>query len=705
MGLKHHKIFNYDPLNAREMSEIYMSDSGDRGRLFIMLELPKNKIDQQPFIDALINQIATYFDSSGQEDPEMLLEEILQELNRILPELSASTKIKNWLIDLDLAVGIIEQDSVFMASIGSINGLLIHNNQLTPILTKSSDINPTKIFSDITSGQLDEGDVLIVSTDSLFDYISKEKVKQLVKKYSPSAAAIKINELLDTVPDFVTFNSLLIKKPGIAEIEIRPEEIKSKEEREEVVSTIAPKQEKFDLSSASQPRTKLVLDVKAVKNIGPLNKIARFFYLLMWFFKYVGNIFSYIFRQLKSAFLFIASTKYRKEKEEKTLDDIKDITQKKYNWWQKLSLLKKISLLVLGALILAFIQSLVFLTQDKAIENKNESYDNALVTIQAKYTESEAKLIYNDEQSAEQLLLEVEQILKDLKANSPQQQAEIDKLKEDLFYKLNKIRKIHVVPSPVELFDLSKHNILQTNNIVQKDGKFYILADSRLYLLEEAGPTQLADFHGGQVVSSMADWENKNRLVLSNVNAANEKYYSIFDLDKKEVTGDLKIATDNSSVKDIDVYGDNLYVLDNEKNQIFKYPESGQGFAGGSKWLSEDTDLSKASSMAIDGSMYVIFDDGQIKNFIKGKANDFNYRQPHPIISSKAIIKTFRGSNYLYILDPQNKRVVIIDKEGNIKDQYASQSFDSLNDLAIDPQEKAIYLLNGSHVYLLAVNE
>ncbi|MDP2812285.1 MAG: hypothetical protein Q8O32_01185, partial [bacterium] len=139
MGLKHHKIFNYDPLNAREISELYMSDAGERGRLFVMLELPKNKTEQQAFIDEITNQIATYFDSSGQEDPEMLLEEILQELNRILPELAASTKIRNWLTNLDLVVGIMEQDNVFMASIGNMNGLLLHNNQFTPILSKNTN--------------------------------------------------------------------------------------------------------------------------------------------------------------------------------------------------------------------------------------------------------------------------------------------------------------------------------------------------------------------------------------------------------------------------------------------------------------------------------------------------------------------------------------------------------------------------------------
>ena len=60
MGLKYHKIFTHDHINARELSEVYMSDSSDHGRLFIMLELPKHKLDQQAYIDQLINEIATY---------------------------------------------------------------------------------------------------------------------------------------------------------------------------------------------------------------------------------------------------------------------------------------------------------------------------------------------------------------------------------------------------------------------------------------------------------------------------------------------------------------------------------------------------------------------------------------------------------------------------------------------------------------------
>jgi hypothetical protein len=49
--------------------------------------------------------------------------------------------------------------------------------------------------------------------------------------------------------------------------------------------------------------------------------------------------------------------------------------------------------------------------------------------------------------------------------------------------------------------------------------------------------------------------------------------------------------------------------------------------------------------------------------------------------------------------------VAIIDKTGNIKDQYTSPKFDNLKSFAVDSQEKIIYLLNGSTIYQLAVNK
>lgn len=703
MGLKYHKIFTHDHLNARELSEVYTSDSSDHGRLFIILELPKQKIDQQPYLDQLINELATYFDTSGQDNPEILLEEILQQANQLLPEMAAAIKIHNWINTIDLTVGIIYDNNIYLAGIGNINGLLMHNKQITTIMAKNNNINPSKVFSDIISGELDDGDALIISTNSLFDYISKEKVRQLVNHYSPSAAAIKINELLETVPDFVTFNSLIIKKSSPTDRELSPEEIKKSIDQEEFekIDTIKTSPSP---THAKAPRTKTVVDISGLKNVPLVQKTSSIFSLFVLYCKTIASIFTFLARKIKYFFLFIFSAKFRQKKEEKTIDDIKQISHQKYFWFRNLSLKKKIAVVILFVIILIFLQSLVFLTQEKADDAKDENYNNTLIEIDNKYKEVDAKLIYNDEAAAENILLEIQTLISALKPNSPIQKEQIASLSETVFHKINKIRHIYVVPSPVELFDMSV-SLTSSQDIVQKNGIFYVLGDNKLYQIKDNLFEEIFNFAGGQVIQSMTDWPEKNKVVLSSLSASNEITYIIFDLEQKQMTGDFKQSSKNTAVKDLVIYGNNLYVLDNKNNQIFKYPESGGGFANGQSWLKEDLDTSNSSSLTIDGGIYTIDNDGTIKNFLKGSLERFDYHAPRPNIGPNAIIKTFRDSDYLYIIDPSNNRVVILNKDGNIKDQYASQKFDNLKDLAIDPEEKAIYLLNNQHLYLLAVNE
>jgi len=54
---------------------------------------------------------------------------------------------------------------------------------------------------------------------------------------------------------------------------------------------------------------------------------------------------------------------------------------------------------------------------------------------------------------------------------------------------------------------------------------------------------------------------------------------------------------------------------------------------------------------------------------------------------------------YLYLLEPVQKRIIILDKKGQIVKQFQSQKFDNLLDFAISENGKTIYLLNGLKVY------
>ncbi len=712
--LQQQQLFVYDHLNSRELSDNYLSDIQKNGQLFIIIEIPKNKNNTQANIDEIINRAAQYFKTSKQNNSELLLEEILQELNQFLPELN-NNKRKSFLNDLDMIIGIINDDTVHISGTGNIYTLLIHNNKCTPLLVK--DIKEkNKIFEDIISGELNEGDVLIASGSSLFDYISQEKIKQITTQYNPYNSGIEIKKLLETVPDFVSFNSLIIKKTGNSPQALKEEEkdwqeqnffsdqeeeeIKEIEEEDEIENTVQkiikekPEREKRELSL---PKTKWVIDFKAFKKIKFINSINNIINYIKEILIKLKKVILYIFNSLKNILTFITSPKYREDAEEKSIKEIKKKVDKKYLWFKALEKQKKIALLGLAITLLLFIQGLVFVLQNKSEKDNDEDYIKAINSVEVGLTEVKALLIYEDEQGAEDMLLAIQDIINNIEANNAIQKEEIELLKDSLRRQINEVRHINEVDSPLELFDLSS-TLINPKQIVQKDGDFYVLDENKLYSLKDNLVNELIDFPQG---ITLASWPQKDKLILSNLNN-----YSIFDINTKSIESfPFNKTTGNTTIKDTVIYSNNLYVLDNINNQIFKYPEQGESFGSGLPWLQEERDLSQASSFTIDGNIYIINNGGEIEKYGKGLKENFSYHKPRPLINNNSIIKTFKNSLYLYIIDPDNNRIIILDKEGNIKDQFTSNKFNNLIDLAIDEEEKNIYLLNNNHLYVLPINE
>jgi hypothetical protein len=689
------KILRYDSLAARAYSENYLSEKTNCGQLFVVLELPKTeRFDQQILIDELINLCSTLFLSSKNTDPNSLLEDIIKKVNEILPDLNARSRMRNWLQTLDMAFGIIQANSVCFTNIGHMEAWLISHNRLEQVAAKNEHINPAKVFSETINGNLEEGDSLIVSTSSLLDYLAKEKIRQLVKKYTPQSAATKIQLLLQTVPDFVTFNSLIIKNSSDADHELRADEIMPiAEQSENTKSDIIQATSK---SVGAPARTKTVIDLRVAKKITPIRRIVKFFILAGYYFVLVYKTIKFIFLEIKKAILFLFSKKYRQNKEDEAISQVKSQLYTRYNWWRNLNKVKKISVIGLVITLLLFIQGTVYLTQKKSVEKKDQVYQQIIQGISAKFAEADAKLIYNDEIAAEQILMDIEKSLDDFQAAKPEQQSEINSIREKTTRELNKVRHIYEVPNPLELANLA--SILAPRQIVQKNGKFYILGQDKLYAYDNKEIIALADFGDGVLLS---DWPNKEQLLLSKTDS-----HAIYSIADKKITNlDLKKPEEKSSIVELNIYGNNLYALDNGTSQIYKYPEQGSAFGNPTPWIKDSTKINEASSFAIDGSVYFTQNNGEIIKLTKGNKDVFNYHVPRPIIGAKSSVQTFKDAKYLYVLDPQHKRIIIFSKDGSIKNQYTSNSFDDLRDLAIDPEEKAIYLLNGQHLYLLAVEQ
>jgi hypothetical protein len=59
---------------------------------------------------------------------------------------------------------------------------------------------------------------------------------------------------------------------------------------------------------------------------------------------------------------------------------------------------------------------------------------------------------------------------------------------------------------------------------------------------------------------------------------------------------------------------------------------------------------------------------------------------------------------YLFILEPAQKRIIVLEKSGQIKKQFQSEKFDNLLDFSISADGKEIFLLNGLKVYKISLN-
>ena len=150
-------------------------------------------------------------------------------------------------------------------------------------------------------------------------------------------------------------------------------------------------------------------------------------------------------------------------------------------------------------------------------------------------------------------------------------------------------------------------------------------------------------------------------------------------------------------------FGGNLYLLDSVTNgQIWKYNGVDAGLGSKQPYLKgEGLDLSSAVSLAIDGSAWVLFDDGSIVKYVRGVKDSFVVTGLDEALVDPIKIYTSPEVENLYILDRQSTRVVVIGKNGEYQSQYRWPGIAGAKDLVVSEELKKILLLTGEKVFSL----
>jgi len=159
----------------------------------------------------------------------------------------------------------------------------------------------------------------------------------------------------------------------------------------------------------------------------------------------------------------------------------------------------------------------------------------------------------------------------------------------------------------------------------------------------------------------------------------------------------------------VSTYLGRLYVLDPGLGQVLRYRASSGGDASPPEpYFEEKVDIASAIDMAIDGFIYLLFDDGRLERHFAGKAMPMAFSLPdRPLQRPVAIYAApDEEAQFLYIADPSNQRVIRCDKEGHLVQQFVLEGNDALGqvrDIFVDELHDRLYFLSDNRLLMTSI--
>lgn len=173
------------------------------------------------------------------------------------------------------------------------------------------------------------------------------------------------------------------------------------------------------------------------------------------------------------------------------------------------------------------------------------------------------------------------------------------------------------------------------------------------------------------------------------------------DTQSKNITTIAKVDPEWGRIDDIVGFGSNVYLLDTFKNQVWKYSPTQSSYTDKVNYIKDNSnkDLAGGKKLAIDYSIWVLIPGPNIQKFTGGVSDFYSPAGlDTPLKELKSIFPT-EGEDSIYLLDSENKRIVVTKKNGQYLAQYQGDKLQTATDFAVDEENKKIYLLEGAKIY------
>lgn len=664
--------FCYEPKNVYEkrLGNLYMV-----GEIF-------NVLPQNLQLLYKISQIIKegYYNLTIQT-PEKSFQGVLKAANEFLEKEIAKNNV-SWLGNLNLTVlSLVSNDlgETFTLNLSKVGNAKIFSERKGKMtnLGKNLDLEgiepyPLKVFTNIVTGRIGQGDKIAVLTSGLFDFFS---VPSFSEKKDGSKESL-LDELLKAELGKEKQVRELIQKggeevSGINGILLLIDSTKKLPSSRKVL-TFKKELEKFSFKEVFTPLSKILVS------------FLSFLRNLLW---RISEKIRFRLPQLKTK----SESSPKKEKRTSPLLPLKERFREMPGLKRNFGTIALLILILVGG----------FFIFQKQEEKEFKAREEILFQIQEGVKEAKQFKIIGDEKKAFNLLKKYWEKISPLAKAEWRGQERVKTLQASIEDELGVLSKLEVIENPETFFEFDPKVFIPQRVIYFEENVYIFSPIAKTLFKLKTKDKELNDFTFKESITASSAAIFGDSIIFF---AKPGKIVPFRSGKEGPNFGDISLLQTpfpDSNLISFTSYQRSIYFLEEKSGEIIKYPFP---FGVGEAWLKpEIKSIRGARSIAIDSSIWVLKENNIISQYEKGEyRGDLNFDLfPFPKKIQK--IFTFLESPYFYLMEPSQNRLVVLRKNGEVVKQFQSNQFDNLKDFAVTRDSKTIYLLNGQKIYRLSM--
>ncbi len=670
--------------------------------------------------------------------PDKAFEAALQRTNQRLHQL-ISDGVAGWVDRAHCLAAVLWREELHLSTVGPMHAYLIRRDRLHDILgpAEAHRPNPLRLFSQVTSGQLQAGDRLLFCAPSLLDYFSVEKLRRTMIDFDPTASVRQWETTLLGMEQRSSFAALAVQ---LAPAETAPQPFSraapqtnrfrnapqaSMEEliaQEQVTQRLlspsiwpAVRDILHQLSQAMQQLVRRYILRKPPRRALPRlsgtilppvgQRINRPVGLVLesWGQR-VGRIWRQVvaawrptnrFRQPSGVSEPIRSTGHQL----RPAWSISRVVQ----WWQRLSRRQQ-SLFGLGVLVV-FVLAVSILRSSSPTASPSAAA-STLTQMNDRVAKAQAALLYGGEETARQNLTEAQKLFARLPSRKANDRQVKDQAGRQLDALVAALSHLTVLTAPTLAVDVAAVN-------AQFRPQQLFLAGTSLVALDLRQAKVITVNADGSAAVTLTNTLDTGQLMTGAVTSPTTLLFStdrqgFVELDVKKKTWkplDASYPLAGSRSQSIASYLSRVYVLETEHSDIVRFSKGANSLGVGASWLKEPAALGQGRTLVVDGSIFILQPSGRVEEFQNGRRVDFRLNAVTPTLTDATRLWTDAASKHLYLLDPGQNRFLVFDKTGKLLDQYQSPAWNRLADVTANEKTKTAYVLSGTNIYSVPLKQ